>query len=131
MRKKQIGMGILGFVLIFAAVILVAVAALKIGPAYSEFSTAKRAIVAIAQGGEARGGTVADVRKAFDRRANVDAITVITPQDLEVTKDGSELVISFAYAKKVPLFANVAVCIDFFASTSPTAVAPTSAAPAK
>jgi hypothetical protein len=131
MRKKQIGMGVLGFVLIFAAVILVAVAGLKIGPAYSEFNTAKRAIMAIAQGGEARGGTVADVRKAFDRRSQVDTITVITPQDLEVTKDGSELVISFAYAKKVPLFANVAVCIDFFASTSATAVAPTSAAPAK
>jgi hypothetical protein len=128
MRKKQLGMGFLGFAFIFMAVILVAIGGLKIFPAYSELETAKKAIMAIAQGGETKGGTVADVRKAFDRRTNVDNITVVSPQDLEITKDGNELVISFAYAKKIPLFANVALCVDFFASTSPTATAP--AAPA-
>ena len=128
MRKNQLGMGFLGFALIAAALALVAVAGLKIGPAYTEFNTAKKAILAIAEGGEAKGGSVADVRKAFDRRSSVDDISVVSPQDLEITKEGGELVISFAYAKKVPLFANVAVCIDFFASTSPTATAPAPAA---
>jgi hypothetical protein len=128
MRRKQLGVSFMGFIVIFVVLIFVVLLGLKVGPAYSEFETAKKAIVAIAQGGEAKGGTVADVRKAFDRRSSVDNISVVSPQDLEITKDGNELVISFAYAKKVPLFANVALCIDFFASTSPTATAP--AAPA-
>ncbi len=37
----------------------------------------------------------------------------ITGQDLEVTKEGGELVISFAYTKKVPLFKNVSLVFDF------------------
>jgi hypothetical protein len=64
---------------------------------------------------------VAEIRKAFDRRANVDAITVVTPGELEISKDGGELVISFAYAKTIPLFANVSLLIDFAASTAPGA----------
>ncbi len=104
MRKNQLGIGFLGFAFIFAAVILVAIAGLKIGPAYSEFNTAKKAIMAIAEGGEAKGGTVADVRKAFDRRAAVDNISVISPQDLEITKDGSELVISFGATGYIALY---------------------------
>ncbi len=63
--------------------------------------------------------TAADVRRAFDRRATIDDITVITPADLEITKDGSDFVIAFAYQKKVPLFANVSVLIDFAGTSKP------------
>jgi hypothetical protein len=34
-----------------------------------------------------------------------------------VTKEGNEVVISFAYRKEVPLFANVGLYIDFAASS--------------
>jgi hypothetical protein len=95
---------------------------MKIGPAYQEFLTAKKAIVAIAAS-EGRTGSVADIRKAFDRRSAIDNITAVTPGELEISKDGGEVVISFAYAKKIPLFANVSVCIDFAASTAPGDVA--------
>lgn len=118
MRNKQRGVSFLVIFLIGVALALSAVGAMKVGPAYAEFSTAKKAIVAIAAS-EGRTGSVAEIRKAFDRRANVDNITAVTPGELEITKDGGEVVISFAYAKKIPLFANVSVCIDFAASTAP------------
>jgi hypothetical protein len=60
------------------------------------------------------------VRKAFDRRAAVDDITAISPADLEITKDGNEIVISFAYEKRIPLFYNISVLIDFAGSSRPT-----------
>ena len=71
------------------------------------------------QSGELRGGTVADVRKAFDRRAAVDDITALRPEDLEITKEGNEIVISFAYEKRIPLFYNISVLIDFAGSSRP------------
>ena len=43
----------------------------------------------------------------------------MTGAELEIGKDGGEVVISFAYAKKIPLFANVSLLIDFAASTAP------------
>ena len=118
MRNKQRGVSFLVIFLIGVVLALGAVGAMKVGPAYSEFGTAKKAIVAIAAS-EGRTGSVNDIRKAFDRRASVDNVTVLTSGDLEITKDGGEVVISFAYAKKIPLFANVGVCIDFAASTAP------------
>ena len=118
MRNKQGGVSFLVIFLIGVVVALAAVGALKIGPAYAEFSTVKKTIIAIAAS-EGRTGSVAEIRKAFDRRANVDDITAVTAGELEISKDGGEVVISFAYAKKIPLFANVSVCIDFAASTAP------------
>lgn len=118
MRNKQRGVSFLVVFLIGVVLALAAVGALKIGPAYSDFATAKKAIVAIAAS-EGRTGSVSDIRKAFERRANVDNITAVTPGELEITKDGGEVVISFAYSKKIPLFANVSVVIDFAASTAP------------
>jgi Domain of unknown function (DUF4845) len=118
MRNKQRGISFLVIFLIGVVLALAAVGAMKIAPAYAEFMTAKKAIVAIAAG-EGRTGSVTEMRKAFDRRSAIDNITVVTPGDLEISKDGGEVVISFAYAKKIPLFANVSLLIDFAASTAP------------
>ncbi len=118
MRNKQRGVSFLVVFLIFVVIALAAVGAMKILPAYSEFQTTKNAINGVA-GSEGRTGSVSAIRSAFDRRANIDNISAVTGADLEVTKDGGELVISFAYSKKIPLFANVSVVIDFAASTAP------------
>ena len=118
MRNKQRGISFLLVFLIAVVVALVAVGAMKIGPAYSDFMTAKKDIVAVAAS-EGRTGSVSDIRKAFGRHADIDNITVVTPADLEISKDGGDVVISFAYTKKIPLFANVSLLIDFAASTSP------------
>ncbi len=118
MRNKQRGISFLVIFLIGVILALAAVGAMKIAPAYSEFMTAKKAIVAIAAG-EGRTGSVADIRKAFDRRANIDNITEVTPGELEISKESGEVIISFAYTKKIPLFANVSLVIEFAASTAP------------
>jgi len=118
MRNKQRGISFPVIFLIGVVLALAAVGAMKIAPAYIEFLTAKKAIVAVAAG-EGRTGSVNDMRKAFDRRSAIDNITVVTPGELEISKDGGEVVISFAYAKKIPLFANVSLLVDFAASTAP------------
>ena len=118
MRNKQRGVSVLLIFMIGVVLALGAVGAMKVAPAYSEFSTTKNAIVAIAAS-EGRTGSVLEIRKAFDRRSAVDNITAVTAGELEITKDSGEVVISFAYSKKIPLFSNLSVCIDFAASTAP------------
>jgi hypothetical protein len=104
----------MGLLIAGIVVIFVAIGVLKIAPAYIEYFKVKKAVVAIAQGGT--GGTVAEVRAAFDRRAAIDDIDVITGKDLEVSKEGNELVVSATYSKRIPIFANVSVVIDFVAT---------------
>ena len=122
MRNKQYGVSFPVVFLIGVVLALGAVGAMKIWPAYSAFLTAKKAIVAIAAS-EGRTVSVSEIRKAFDRRASIDNISAVTGAELEIGKDGGEVVVSFAYAKKIPLFANVSLVIDFAASTAPGASA--------
>ena len=118
MRNKQRGISFLVVFLIGVVLALAAVGAMKIAPAYSDFMTAKKDMLAVA-GSEGRTGSVVDIRKAFDRRADIDSITVVTGADLAISKDSGDTVISFAYTKKIPLFANVSLLIDFAASSAP------------
>ena len=117
MHNKQRGVSFLVIFLIGVVLALGAVGAMKIAPAYTEFISIKKAIMAVAAG-EGRTGSVAEIRKAFDRRANVDNITAVTAGELEVSKEGGDIVIAFAYTKKIPLFKNLSLTIDFAASTA-------------
>ena len=118
--QRQRGMGFAGVALLLIAIVIVAIIGMKLVPAYIEYFTIKNAITAITQSGQLRNATVADVRKAYDSRANIDDITAVRPGDLEITKDGNDIVISFAYEKRIPLFYNISVLIDFAASSKPT-----------
>jgi hypothetical protein len=119
-RQRQQGLGFAGVLVLLVAIVFIAIIGMKVVPAYIEYFTIKKAIAGITQSGELRGASVADVRKAFDRRANIDDITAVTPQDLEISKDGNEVVISFAYEKRIKLFYNVSLLIEFAGSSQPT-----------
>jgi len=105
------GLLVAGIVIVF-----VAIGGLKIAPAYMEYFTAKKAIVAIAHSNTK--ATVGEIRYAFQLRAAIDNIDIIGPKDLEVTKEGDEVVVSFAYSKRIPLFSNISIVIDFAASSN-------------
>jgi hypothetical protein len=99
-------------------IIVLALLGMKLIPPWMEFATARKAIEAIAAD-KVGTTTPQEIRKAFDSRASVDDITAVKGQDLEITKEGGEIVISFAYRKEVPLLANLGIYMDFAASSRP------------
>ena len=116
MQNRQRGVSVSGLLVGLFILIMLALLGFKLIPSYMEFYTAKGAIEAVAR--ERQGASIADIRRGFDARATIDDITSVKAADLEITKDGNEMVISFAYRKEVPLFKNVGVYIDFAASSS-------------
>ena len=115
MRSKQTGISLTG--LLFGGIVLIFVAllAMKLAPSYLEYFAAKKAIHGIAN--ERPDASISDVRKSFDARAAIDDITTIRAADIAITKEGGVVVLSFAYRKEIRLFSNVAICIDFAATT--------------
>lgn len=115
MRRKQLGLS-LGALMVGAFVfIILALLGMKVAPSYLEFFTIKKAVAALST--EKRGASPNDIRKAFDQRAQVDDINTIKGSDLEITKEGNEIVINAAYRKEIPLFRNIGLHIDFAASS--------------
>jgi Tfp pilus assembly protein PilX len=113
MGGRQQGLSLIALIIGLVILGLVALCGMKVVPSYLEFRAAKNAIDAIAR--EKQGATVADVRRAFDNRSAIDDINTVKSSDLEITKEGSAVVISFAYRKEVPLFNNVGLYIDYAA----------------
>ena len=97
-RSRQRGLSFFG--LIFVG--LIAVAAFAIGgqsvPIFLEYTSAKKAIEKAKVE-----TTVHGVSAAFDRAAAIDDITSIKGSDLEVTKRGDKVVVSFKYSREIPL----------------------------
>lgn len=97
---------------------LVALLAMKALPPWMEYGNVVKAVKGTASDGSLKDASMAQVRTAFTKRAEIDDVKSISAQDLEITKEGGELVISFAYTKKIPLFSNVSLVFDFEGSSA-------------
>ena len=115
--KRQRGVTFVGMIFIAALIILGAIIALKLVPAYIEYATVVQHLREIARSPEARGST-REIQMLFSKRAQIDDIRAITADDIEVTRDGDSVVLTASYQTKVKLFGNLSACIDFEASSS-------------
>jgi hypothetical protein len=109
-RGTQLGVSLMGLIVVLVLLAVIALFGMKVIPSYLEFRSAKNAIIAIAH--DRPGASPADIRKAFEARSQIDDIESIKSTDLVIEKGG----ISFAYAKQVPLWTGVSLCIDYAAS---------------
>jgi hypothetical protein len=115
MKSKQLGVSLSG--LLVSAVILafVALLGMKVAPEVMEYFQIVKTVKQVASGSAIE--SVAQVRKAFDSQANIDNIRAISGQDLEVAKDSGKIEISFAYERRIHLFGNVSLVLEFQGSS--------------
>lgn len=96
---RQKGISFIGLLILGVVVALLAIVAARVTPTATEYMSIQKAVKKAA----AEGDTVQAVRASFDRTASVDYIDSISGKDLEVSKQGDKVVVSFAYNKEIPL----------------------------
>lgn len=116
MKRQQLGMTLSGLLGAAFAIAIVALLVMKVAPEYYEHRQIVSAVKKVATNARAD-ATVKEIRDAFDRQANVDYISSIDSNALEVTKEAGRIVISFSYEKRIPLVANVSLLLDFSGSS--------------
>ena len=117
MRSKQSGISLKSAIIWMAFLGFMGVMAAKLLPAYTEYFTVKKMLNAMAEQGDLK-GSVRDIRNAFDKRNAIEDVKNVRPDDLEITKEGGEAVVSVAWSVRVPLVSNVSACLDFAATTA-------------
>ncbi len=117
MRNRQQGITLMGLIIGAVVLIFVLLLAMKLVPSYIEYFAVKKALAGIAVDTRGRSVSVAEIRRAFENRANIDDINSVKPSDLEISKVGNDYVVSAAYRREIPLFANLGIYIDFAASS--------------
>ena len=96
MKSQQRGISLIGILFVGGVLAFSGIIAAQVFPTLVEF----QAITKAASKSKA-GNTVAEVRSIFDKAAQIDDITAISGKDLDVTKEGDKIVVSFAYNKEI------------------------------
>lgn len=109
----QRGLGLVGVIFVGAVLALLAIVAMKVFPAYMEYFAIRKNVSALARSDEARASNPAELRKLFDRRADVEDIRSIRGRDLDITREQDGAMIAFAYDRRIHLFDNVDLCVTF------------------
>jgi hypothetical protein len=114
--KYQRGVALSGLIFWGIVLVLVAVLGMKVAPTTIEYTKIlKDAKATVAKSGPET--TVAEVRNIFDRFAEIDMLE-FSSKELDISKDSGKVVIEFAYEKRIPLFWNVSLLIDYKGSTA-------------
>lgn len=116
-KQKQSGMTMIGMMFIAIIVVFVAVVAMKLIPAYTEFLAIQKILKDI--GGEAGSQNMsnAEIRERFIKRADVDNIKSISANDLRINRGSGRTVVSADYSFQTELVGNVSLLVDFSASS--------------
>ena len=110
---KQRGAGLSGLFLWSFVLFFVAVLGMKLVPVYIENAAIKSTLIAIANDPVLQNGTKAEIRTSFNKRAQIDDISVVDEGDIEFNKENGQAVLSIIYSVKIPLFANISLYLDF------------------
>jgi hypothetical protein len=111
----QRGVALSGLLLWGFVIVVVAVFGMKVVPTIVEYYKISKDSKAVAEQ-ISQSASVAEVRSAFSRYADVDQLDFKADQ-LDITKENGKIVISFEYERRIPLFYNVSLVIDYKGTT--------------
>lgn len=111
--RLQRGIGFVPLLFYFVVAAVVLLIGLKLIPLYIDLLSIKKVISGMATGEDLKSATVTEIRRSFDRRASIDNIKMLKSDDLEISKEGGETVISATWEQRVPLFKGFTLLVEF------------------
>ena len=114
--RHQRGVSLSGLLVWGVVIAAVALLGIRVAPDVIDYYKIKKIVASTAA--NSSGKTVPEIRSIFGKYAEVDHIETITAADLDISKEGNEVVIAFGYEKRIPLFLNVSLLIEFQGSSS-------------
>ena len=110
---RQRGMGLLALIFWALISVFVFIVVLKLIPVYKENLAIKTILSAIASDSVLQNREKWEIRKLFNERAEIDYISSVNGEDLEIDKEDGKIVLGIAYSVKTSLFANISLYINF------------------
>jgi ABC-type Na+ efflux pump permease subunit len=118
MANKQRGFSFSSFLVAVVIVLVAAIIGMKLIPAYMQDAKIKNIFDIIVHDPEMQNAPVNAIRTSYARRASIDAITAVSEQDIDISKDKSGISLSASYAVKIKLGGNASLVLEFNPSSS-------------
>ncbi|HTS22847.1 MAG TPA: DUF4845 domain-containing protein [Casimicrobiaceae bacterium] len=114
-RRGQAGLSIVGFIFVAVIVLTIAMIGFRVLPSYIEYFSVEKTLRQTLQNSRDN-VTLAEFRKDFDLKASADYIDSVRGTDVDLTRDGTELVASASWTNTLHLIGNVSLLLEFEAS---------------
>jgi len=111
-RQRQRGLTITGFIFVAAVVVVAVMVGARMVPAYIEAYTVQKVMARTLQDAK-EGFTLNQFRRDFDLKASADYIDSVRGSDIEVSKEGNELVATASWTRTLHMVGNVSLLLEF------------------
>ena len=116
-RKRQRGVSMIGFLFVATVVVVCVMIGFRVTPAYIEYYSVKKALEEALENAKDL-NSAAEIRSAFQKRADAGYIESVTAKDVDVVKDKNSITASASWTRKLPLIANASLLLDFEATAT-------------
>jgi hypothetical protein len=116
-RQRQRGLTMTGFILTAIVAVTVVMVGFRILPSYIEYFSVQKVLAKTLQDSK-EGFSLYQFRRDFDLKASADYIDSVRGSDIEVAKDGNNLVATAAWTRTLHLVGNVSLLLEFEATAS-------------
>ena len=116
-RHRQGGLTMTGFLLTAIVAVAVVMIGFRMVPPYIEYFTVKK-IMAKTLDDSKQGFSLYQFRRDFDLKASADYIDSVKGSDIEVSKEGNNLVATASWTRTLHLVGNVSLLLEFEATAT-------------
>lgn len=114
MQHRQQGMTFLGILVLVIVVGAWVYAGIRLVPKYLEYMRVAATLEKVRDEYDSNPGTTEFMlRKAVERQFDIEMVEIITPNDIEIKREGGIFTLRAAYDDTVPLAANVSFLVEF------------------
>ncbi|MGB5209805.1 MAG: DUF4845 domain-containing protein [Gammaproteobacteria bacterium] len=113
MYRRQDGITVLGFLILAAFIGLFILAGVKLAPVYLESMDVKAALAQTKTELDGNRPTISEIRKAVQRRFDVDSVRRLTSKDVKITRGGEGFIVDASYEGRVDYIGNLALVLTF------------------
>lgn len=122
MQHRQGGMTFLGILVLVIVVGAWVYSGIRLAPKYLEYMKVAATLEKVRDEHENNPGTTEFMlRKAVERHFNIESVTAISENDIEIKRDGGVFLMRAAYEDTIPLAGNVSFLVQFDKSVEVTA----------
>lgn len=115
LRSSQVGISFIGLLFVVGVLACLVILGAQAFPTVVEYQAILKAVQKASEG-----NTVPEVRQIFDRAAAIDDITSIAPKDLDISKEGDQVVVKFAYTREIHMFGPAYLLLKYAGQSKKT-----------
>jgi hypothetical protein len=115
LKSRQSGISFIGVLFIVGLLACLAILGAQAFPTVLEYQAALKAAQKASSG-----NTVPEVRQIFDKAAAIDDIKSISGKDLDISKNGDQVLVKFAYNKEIHMFGPAFLLLKYVGESKQT-----------